>query len=811
MEVSNRTDSMKLATPLPITARNPEPRRSSDPAPDGPLRSKETPKAEPISRRGTASPAHAPKTQTVFIHKLYDMLEDPSLAHLIWWLPAGDSFFVYPGEEFSAVLAQYFKHTNIALFIRQLNMYGFHKVNDSHDAERHAGSSGSSLPATRWEFRHAANQFRKGDVHLLSLIKRKSSKVLHVHKDVVSVKTLPPSMPPTLAMQTMVSSSMPPNAVAASSPSAAAASHANASAHASALATAASHAAHGQHQQADDHEPQQYHRAMYPQPWEQMDPVVYSYPMYAVPGSPGSPGSPSYVHLPLQSQLRQPLVPTPLPVELLINLKLIEMNTTLANVKAGYSELLARHDALVAAYQRSQAELLQLTEVVERVVQGLAVHASATPPDRARTPVGRTPQHDGMSPMSGGSAAASAAQKPTAPAEAPATQAVSGVNVDFASLKQLLAARAAQPPPPAKYHLNDVSLALAKAHNIVPQHYPLNPNYLLYTSPEHFRHFNMLDDLHRAPPGRHVLILMDPLQPMPRGDDHALQQQSQQQQQQQPPQPPQLYHMRREPPIQQRTVSLPIIDKPPAALTPHRHSTTTIPPPRLLYEADERRALVRGRGVAVRTASYSGSVSGGSHGGSRAGSLGGGHTSHAGSISGPSTVTGSATGAGAGSSLASAAPVGSSGVLTMGSGGVNIVAPTVGLGPSSVLSMPSVSSPSGISPSASSVTVPGISSMTLPSLSDSRPLPDSRPSSRSGSRPGSRPASRPASRPGSLTSIASLAGLDHLQQARAKLPARSQLPSVSELDRSLKSTPTGRVYELLLDPDDRSKKRKVET
>jgi hypothetical protein len=55
------------------------------------------------------------------------MLEDPSIQHLISWSSGGESFVMNPSTEFSKVLAQYFKHTNISSFVRQLNMYGFHK------------------------------------------------------------------------------------------------------------------------------------------------------------------------------------------------------------------------------------------------------------------------------------------------------------------------------------------------------------------------------------------------------------------------------------------------------------------------------------------------------------------------------------------------------------------------------------------------------------------------------------------------------------------------------------------------------------
>lgn len=55
------------------------------------------------------------------------MLEDRSIQHLISWSSGNESFVMSPSTEFSRVLASYFKHTNISSFVRQLNMYGFHK------------------------------------------------------------------------------------------------------------------------------------------------------------------------------------------------------------------------------------------------------------------------------------------------------------------------------------------------------------------------------------------------------------------------------------------------------------------------------------------------------------------------------------------------------------------------------------------------------------------------------------------------------------------------------------------------------------
>ncbi|KAL1952574.1 hypothetical protein VTO42DRAFT_4799 [Malbranchea cinnamomea] len=125
---------------------------------------------------GAAAAAQQPKVvQTAFIHKLYSMLQDPNIQHLISWSSSNESFVMSPSSDFSKVLAQYFKHTNISSFVRQLNMYGFHKVSDVF----HTGSPDSPM----WEFKHGNGNFRKGDVAGLREIKRRASRHTLINRD----------------------------------------------------------------------------------------------------------------------------------------------------------------------------------------------------------------------------------------------------------------------------------------------------------------------------------------------------------------------------------------------------------------------------------------------------------------------------------------------------------------------------------------------------------------------------------------------------------------------------------------------------
>jgi hypothetical protein len=133
-----------------------------------------------------AAPAiHQPKiVQTAFIHKLYNMLEDPNIQHLISWSSTADSFVMSPSPDFSKVLSQYFKHTNISSFVRQLNMYGFHKERDVF----HTGNPDSTL----WEFKHGAGNFKRGDINGLREIKRRASRHALVHRENSFAKATPP-------------------------------------------------------------------------------------------------------------------------------------------------------------------------------------------------------------------------------------------------------------------------------------------------------------------------------------------------------------------------------------------------------------------------------------------------------------------------------------------------------------------------------------------------------------------------------------------------------------------------------------------
>lgn len=72
-----------------------------------------------------------PKARPAFVMKIWSMVNDPNNIEYIRWNDDGKTFQVFHREEFmKKILPKYFKHNNFASFVRQLNMYGWHKVQD---------------------------------------------------------------------------------------------------------------------------------------------------------------------------------------------------------------------------------------------------------------------------------------------------------------------------------------------------------------------------------------------------------------------------------------------------------------------------------------------------------------------------------------------------------------------------------------------------------------------------------------------------------------------------------------------------------
>uniref|UniRef100_A0A9J7ZFM7 Si:dkey-18a10.3 n=1 Tax=Cyprinus carpio carpio TaxID=630221 RepID=A0A9J7ZFM7_CYPCA len=104
-----------------------------------------------------------------FVSKLWALVEAPSTDNLICWSQDGCSFLVQDEQRFSKeVLPLYFKHSNMTSFVRQLNMYGFHKV-----VHMDAGLPKADSQVDCVEFQH--ENFQRAQPHLLGLIRRKVS------------------------------------------------------------------------------------------------------------------------------------------------------------------------------------------------------------------------------------------------------------------------------------------------------------------------------------------------------------------------------------------------------------------------------------------------------------------------------------------------------------------------------------------------------------------------------------------------------------------------------------------------------------
>lgn len=146
----------------------------------------------------TAAPLQPPSISpqpAAFVNKLYRMISEATTNYLIHWSYRGDTFIVTKPEDFAReILPKYFKHNNFSSFVRQLNMYGFHKV--PHLQQGVLLYEGEA--DTSWEFVHPCFQRDRPD--LLCLVKRKVSPNLSGNDDSMSSSNyssqyIPPNAP----------------------------------------------------------------------------------------------------------------------------------------------------------------------------------------------------------------------------------------------------------------------------------------------------------------------------------------------------------------------------------------------------------------------------------------------------------------------------------------------------------------------------------------------------------------------------------------------------------------------------------------
>lgn len=93
-----------------------------------------------------------------FIKKTYEILDDQKFPEIVDWNDEGTALVIKKPMEFGQkVLPTYFKHSNLTSFVRQLNMYDFHKRR-----------------TPKYDHVYYHDKFLKNQKHLLKDIKRKS-------------------------------------------------------------------------------------------------------------------------------------------------------------------------------------------------------------------------------------------------------------------------------------------------------------------------------------------------------------------------------------------------------------------------------------------------------------------------------------------------------------------------------------------------------------------------------------------------------------------------------------------------------------
>lgn len=140
------------------------------------------PTASISSKRKKPSSATKQHQLPMFLTKTFHMIDrcDPEIST---WSEAGDNFVVKNVEKFaSAILPQYFKHSNFSSFARQLNFYGFRKLK----AEPILTADYDARTASHVRFYH--EHFQKGKPELLCHIKRATKSDVQSKDDVEQLR-----------------------------------------------------------------------------------------------------------------------------------------------------------------------------------------------------------------------------------------------------------------------------------------------------------------------------------------------------------------------------------------------------------------------------------------------------------------------------------------------------------------------------------------------------------------------------------------------------------------------------------------------
>lgn len=104
---------------------------------------------------GTTTAGHGSDAVPPFLTKTYDLVNGTSSNDVVSWGETGKTFIVWKPAEFARdLLPKHFKHNNFSSFVRQLNTYGFRKVDPD-----------------KWEFSN--DNFQKDARHRLKDIHRK--------------------------------------------------------------------------------------------------------------------------------------------------------------------------------------------------------------------------------------------------------------------------------------------------------------------------------------------------------------------------------------------------------------------------------------------------------------------------------------------------------------------------------------------------------------------------------------------------------------------------------------------------------------